>query len=91
MRPSCGKTLFGDVDARHDLDAADERAFHLQGNAVADDAFAVNPISNLNAIFHRLNMDIACARANGLGDHRLHQFDNGGLGRVGRPVFADAG
>ncbi len=86
------KPLLRDVDAGHDFQPADQRAFHAQGNAVALDAFAVDSISHANAVLHRLDVNIRCAVADGLGDHRLHQLDDGRLRGVGRPVpFADAG
>ena len=60
----------GDVDARHDLQSAGERAFHAERDFVALDAFAVDSIAHADAILHRLDVNVARPVADGLGDHR---------------------
>ena len=64
-----GEAFFGDVDAGHDFEAADERAFHAQGDAVALDAFAVDAVADADAVLHRLDVNIAGAIADGFADH----------------------
>ncbi len=86
-----GEAFFGDVDAGHDLDAADEGALHAFWDAVALDTLAVNAVADADAVFHGLDMDIGGAVANGLDDHGLHELDDGGLGGVVDGILAHSG
>jgi hypothetical protein len=61
MRPSCG-ALLGDVHARHQLEAAEQRVLHALGQVVALDAHAVDAVPQPHTIGHRLDVDIADAR-----------------------------
>jgi hypothetical protein len=84
------EALLGDVDAGHDLDAADQRGLHLDRDAVALDALAVDAVADADAVLHRLDVDVARPVAHGLGDHRLHELDDRRLRRVVGDVGADA-
>src|SRR6185437_9486661 len=85
------QALLGDVDARHDLQTRDQRALHAERNAVALDALAVDAITDPYAIFHRLDVNIRSAVADGFGDHRLHQLNDGCLRRVALVGFTCGG
>src|SRR5690606_29375899 len=89
--PVLGEALFGDVDAGHDLDAADQRAAHAVGDVVALDALAVDAVADPHAVLHRLDVDIAGGSAGGFSDGGVGEVDDRRLGRVVHPVFADAG
>ena len=66
--------------------------FDAQRNPVAVNAFAVDAVADANAVLHRLDVNIACAIADGLADHRLHELDDRRLGGIGAAgVFAHAG
>ena len=71
-----GQPLFGDVHARHDLDARDEFALHVPGRRIHVVEDAVHPLADLHPVLVRLDVHIAGAVAHRLAEHQVDQLDH---------------
>src|SRR3546814_5982725 len=70
---------FGDVEARHDLDPADDDRSHMGRHTQMFAQYAIGAHPHDEAAFIGLDMNIADALTNGFGDDRVDQADRGGI------------
>ncbi len=91
--PVLREALFGDINPSHDLHSGDQRAFHFDRDFLANDAFAVDAIPQLHAVFHWLDVNVAGPVAHRFDNERINQFNDRCLRRVAPAgaVFAHAG
>ena len=83
MRPSCGKPLFADVQLGHDLDAADDRVAKLHRRRHDRLQDSVNSKPHADFFFVRLDVNIAGASLDRVGQDQVDQLDDGSfLGRA---------
>ena len=75
LRPA----FFGDVDLAHDLDAGNHRGEQPPRRTVAFDQDAVDAVADADAVGERLDMDVAAARRDRLGQDQVDQLDDGGV------------
>ena len=66
----------GDVHLAHDLDTRDHRILDLLGHALHLVEDAVDPISDLHAVFVRLEVDVRRAHLERLEEHHIDQLDD---------------
>ena len=78
--------LFGNVQFRHDLDAADERVLHLERSVHKRLQHAVDPEPNPVLLFVRLHMNIACASLERFHQEVVNQLDDGSIFRRRREL-----
>ncbi len=77
-----GKSSFGDVEVRHDLEARDDGSleeFDLRGNGgfVQD---AIGAVADAQVVFERFDVDVGGALVDGGADDLVDEIDDGGLG-----------
>src|SRR5260370_14278213 len=88
------QTLLGNVEPGHDLDTADDGRlktadFRRQGLGLEK---AVDTVTNVEAVFVRLNMEVAGALVGRLDEDLVHQLDDRGLlGHLGQLAIIDLG
>jgi len=77
----------GDVQPRHDLDAADHCSGQIDRRAFAFDQHAVDAVTHLQAILERFDMDIRGAQFHRPLDHQVDQPDHRRFGGQIAQVF----
>ena len=79
--PVLRDALFGDVQPRHDLQAADDRRLESVdlGRHRLLLEHAVDPVADLHALFLGLDVDVARPVLHGLGENFVDQADDRGL------------
>lgn len=71
--------LLGDVEAAHDLDAADHGGGDGPGELAHGVQRAVEPVADQRAVAHRLDVHVAGGAEQGLEEHQVYQAHGGGL------------
>ena len=75
-----GDALLGDVQLRHDLDAADDRAVVLLGDGLHRRLeHAIDPVLDHHFLVAGLDVDVGGATVQGVEDRRIHEADDGRL------------
>ena len=82
IRPSCGNASLGDVHARHQLEASENRGLIPLRKTLTDMADAIDPVSELDAILARLDVDVTRATSYRLDDEFVDQPDNFRVARI---------
>ena len=67
-----GAASFGDVHFGENLDPGEDGSEQPSRWAVAFDQDTVDPVSDADAVFERLDVDIGCPKLNGFLNHQVH-------------------
>ena len=76
-----------DIELRHQLEARDDGGFELTRRRFLIPEHAVDAVADAEFFFERLDVDIAGALFNGLGDHRIDETNDGRFARHVAEVF----
>src|SRR5208283_2104241 len=71
------QALLADVKLRHDLQARSDRVFQLQGRIHDRLQNAVNAEAHAEFSLVRLHVDVAGPALHGIGQHQVHELDDG--------------
>ena len=77
--PVLGDPALGDVDVRHDLQAADEAGLDVLRRAHDLRQHAVDPVTDANVALHRLDVDVRGPVGDRLADEEVHHLDDRAL------------
>ena len=77
--------LFRNGHVRLNLEAADDRGLQPLGRRLDLPADAVDPVPDAEAVLHRLDVNVARPLLDRLGDHHLHELDDGRVVGATRP------
>ena len=69
--------LFADVELRHDLEARGDGVFQFQRRIHDRLQNAVNAEADAELFFVRLHVNVAGAALHGVGEHQVHELDDG--------------
>ena len=78
---------FGDIQLGHELEAADDGGLELARRRFLIEEHAVHAEAHAEFLLERLDVNIAGALLDGLGDHGVDQADDGRLARHIAQVF----
>ena len=81
------QAAFGDVELRHQLDAGDDGGLHFARRRFLRVQDAVDAVADAELLFERLDVDVAGALLDGLGDHGVDEPDDGRLAGHVAQVF----
>ncbi|MNV32644.1 hypothetical protein D3C71_1239860 [compost metagenome] len=74
--PVLRQAAFGDVQPRHDLDAADHRGGQVGGRALAFDQHPVHAVAHLQAVLEGFDVDVRGTQLEGTLDDQVDQADH---------------
>ena len=74
--PVLRSAAFGDVEFRQNLEAGHERPLETLRDGVALDQLAVDAVTDADAVFERLDVNVGRAEVNGVGDDLVAEADD---------------